>query len=66
MRSYCVFFCRDTKDSRIRKPSISGKFSNNAFYLTLEGNHTHLTPSTHVWLGLVPPRVEVFCWLVVA
>ena len=61
-----MFFCRDTKDFRIWKPSISGEFSAKAFYLTLEGNPTHLTPSTHVWLGLVPPRVDMFCWLVVA
>ena len=61
-----MFFYRDTKDSRILKPSISREFSTKAFYLTLEGNHTHLSPATHVWLGLVLPRVEVFCWLVVA
>ena len=59
------FFCRDTKGSRILKPSISKEFSAKAFYLTLEGNPTYLIPSTHVWLGLVPPRVEVFCWPVV-
>ena len=61
-----LLFCRDTKNSRIWKPFISEEFSAKAFYVTLEGNFARLTPSSHVWLGLVPSLVEVFCWLAVA
>lgn len=61
-----VFLCRDYKDSRIWKPSLSREFSTRAFHLALEGNHTSRSFSSLVWMGLVPLRVEVFCWLVIA
>ena len=51
-----VFLCRNSTDFRFWKPSISGEFSVKAF---------HRAPSL-VWTGLVPPRVEAFCWLAVA
>ena len=60
------FFCRDSKDSRIWKPSTSGEFSTKAFYLALERTHSHRATSSLVWLGLAPSRVEAFCWLAVA
>ena len=61
-----VFLCRDYKESRIWKPSLSMEFSVKAFFLILEGNHLPRDPFSLVWLGLAPSRVEVFCWLVVA
>ena len=36
-----IFFCKDTKDSRIWKPSIFREFSAKAFYLILKGNPAH-------------------------
>lgn len=59
-----LLICRDSKDSRIWKPSASRKFL--AKYLALEGNRPHRAPSSNVCcLGLVPPWVETYCWLVV-
>ena len=43
----------------------SNEVSAKAFYLALDGALLHRTPSTLVWLRLVPPRVKAFCWLVV-
>ena len=43
----------------------SNKFSAKAFYLASEGTLLHRAPFSLVWLGLAPPWVEAFCWLVV-
>lgn len=32
----------------------------------MEGSSKVRLPSLLVWLGLIPPRVEVLCWLVVS
>ena len=60
-----TFFYRDSKDSRIWKPSTYWEFSTKAFYLSLERTHSHRATSSLVWLGLAPPRVDAFCWLAV-
>lgn len=61
-----VSICRSCKDFRIWKPCSFEDFSVKTFYLALEGNRLPRAPSLLVWLELVPPRVEAFCWLAVA
>lgn len=43
----------------------SREFSTKSFNLAYEGTHPNRVPSSFVWLGLAPPQVEAFCWLVV-
>lgn len=61
-----VFLRWYSNDTQIWKYSISEEFSVKAFLSALEGNQLSRTPFASVWLGLVPLRVEIFCWLAVA
>lgn len=61
-----VFICRDHIDNRIWEPILSGLFSVKSFYLALEASNGDVHPLSAVWMSLVPPCVEVFCWLAAA
>ena len=50
----------------IWKPNPFGNFSLKSFYEALESSSGEAHPFSIVYIGLVPPRVEVFCWLAAA
>ena len=52
------------RDCLIWKPDSAGLFSSRSFYREIFSEVR--SPCALVWMGLAPPRVEAFCWLVVA
>ena len=58
--------CRDNADDHIQKPNPSSLFLVKSFYSALKSSDGDVHPTSAVWMGLVPPHVDVFCWLVVA
>lgn len=59
-----VFICRVFKDCHIWKATPSGSFFSKSFLKELEDIPRVRPPSSLVWLGLEPPIVKAFCWLV--
>lgn len=62
-----VLLDKDIADKFIWKPNTSGEFSVKSFYSLLskfepQGHHGLLSK---VWLGLAPPKIEVFLWLAI-
>lgn len=60
-----VFICREEVATCIWKPSSFGEFFTNSFLRGLEVVLDAKATCSLVWIGLAPPRVEVFCWLTV-
>lgn len=53
-------------DLRIWKPCPSGVFSIKSFARCVGVEPDFMPSSSLVWLGLAPPRMEAFCWLVIS
>ena len=60
-----VFLCKDSSDCRIWKPDSAGSFSSRSFYQEIDSSSAAQSSCASVWMGLGPPRVESFCWMVV-
>lgn len=56
-----MFICRDDLEEAL---SFCW-FSTKSFICVLIEVHPAKPASSLIWLGLVPPRVEVFCWLAI-
>lgn len=60
-----IFLRRDAADIRIWNSDSAGLFSSRSFYREIDPFSVVQSPCASIWMGLVPPRVEAFCWLVV-
>ncbi|XWS29781.1 hypothetical protein CRYUN_Cryun24cG0059800 [Craigia yunnanensis] len=57
--------CDNLKDSFISKGSTSGSYSASLYCkFVLNSGSTEAKPWKFVWVGLTPPKVEVFVWQV--
>lgn len=63
---YDVFICRGFVDCFVWKVNPYGSFSSKSFLKELQGSSEVRILSLQVWMNLVPPRVEAFCWLAVS
>lgn len=63
---FFFFFYAETANFRTWKPHSTGLFSSRSFYRAIDPFNAVSSPCAAVWTGLVPPRIEAFCWLAVA
>lgn len=61
-----IFLCRDAAEICIWNSDSAGLFSSRSFYREIDPFSAVQSPCASIWMGLVPPRVKAFCWLVVA
>lgn len=61
-----AFLCREEDNVCIWKPYILGIFSTKPFSQGTEDVPAVRLACSLVWRGLARPKVEIFCWLLVA
>ena len=59
-----ALICRQVLHVRILKPCNSAAFLMKSFLHELIELPSSKSTSSLMWLGLVPPRMDAFCWLV--